>query len=73
MFIPFVVTIVGIVFTDLLVGIGLGMVVAIAMSKWGNFSQPFTSEENAECKISLSGNVTFAHKAGIQKALNEAS
>ena len=73
MFIPFVVTIVGIVFTDLLVGIGLGMVVAIAMSKWGNFSQPFTSEENAgNVKISLSENVTFAHKAGIQKVLNDA-
>ena len=73
MFIPFVVTIVGIVFTDLLVGIGLGMVVAIAMSKWSNFSQPFTSEENAgNVKISLSENVTFAHKAGIQKVLNDA-
>ena len=34
MFIPFVVTIVGIVLTDLLVGIGLGMAVAIVMSKW---------------------------------------
>ena len=74
MFIPFVVTIVGIVFTDLLVGIGLGMVVAIAMSKWSNFSQPFTSEENAgNVKISLSENVTFAHKAGIQKVLNDAA
>ena len=73
MFIPFVVTIVGIVFTDLLVGIGLGMVVAIAMSKWSNFSQPFTSEENAgNVKISLSEHVTFAHKAGIQKVLNDA-
>jgi len=71
MFIPFVVTIVGIVLTDLLIGIGLGMAVAIVMSKWGNFSQPFTTEENAEnFKISLSENVTFANKAGIHKALN---
>ena len=48
MFIPFVVTIVGIVLTDLLMGIGLGMAIAIVMSKWGNFSQPFTTEENSE-------------------------
>lgn len=74
MFIPFVVTIVGIVLTDLLIGIGLGMVVAIVMSKWSNFSKPFTTEENAgNVKISLSENVTFANKAGIQKALNGVS
>ena len=66
MFVPFVVTILGIVFTDLLVGIG--MVVAIVMSKWGNFSKPFTIEKvSGNIKISLSENVTFANKAGIQK------
>tara|TARA_B100000683_G_scaffold275460_2_gene326334 strand:- start:1818 stop:2195 length:378 start_codon:yes stop_codon:yes gene_type:complete len=73
MFVPFVVTILGIVFTDLLVGIGMGMVVAIVMSKWGNFSKPFTIEKvSGNIKISLSENVTFANKAGIQKVLNEA-
>ena len=73
MFVPFVVTILGIVFTDLLIGIGMGMVVAIVMSKWGNFSKPFTIEEvSGNIKISLSENVTFANKAGIQKVLNEA-
>ena len=74
MFIPFVVTIGGIVFTDLLVGIGLGMVVAIAMSKWTNFTKPFTVNENENnVSIRLSENVTFASKAAIQKALNEVS
>ena len=73
MFVPFVVTILGIVFTDLLIGIGMGMVVAIVMSKWGNFSKPFTIEEvSGNIKITLSENVTFANKAGIQKILNEA-
>ena len=73
MFVPFVVTILGIVFTDLLIGIGMGMVVAIVMSKWGNFSKPFTIEEvSGNIKISLSENVTFANKASIQKVLNEA-
>ncbi|MBM72031.1 MAG: hypothetical protein CL847_04530 [Crocinitomicaceae bacterium] len=73
MFVPFVVTILGIVFTDLLIGIGMGMVVAIVMSKWGNFSKPFTIEEvSGNIKITLSENVTFANKASIQKVLNEA-
>ena len=73
MFVPFVLTILGIVFTDLLIGIGMGMVVAIVMSKWGNFSKPFTIEEvPGNIKIILSENVTFANKAGIQKVLNEA-
>lgn len=74
MFIPFVVTIGGIVFTDLLIGIGLGMLVAIAMSKWTNFTKPFTVNENDDnVSIRLSENVTFANKAAIQKALNEVS
>ena len=48
------------------------MVVAIVMSKWSNFSQPFFSEKNAgNVKITLSENVIFANKARIQKALNE--
>ena len=73
MFVPFVLTILGIVFTDLLIGIGMGMVVAIVMSKWGNFSKPFTIEKvPGNIKIILSENVTFANKAGIQKVLNEA-
>ena len=39
-FIPFMVTIVGIVFTDLLIGIGLGMVVAIIQILWKKLPIP---------------------------------
>ncbi len=77
-FIPFVVTIVGIVFTDLLVGIGLGLAVAIFIILKNNFSMPLqiVSENNLEnneitgfMKIELSEDVTFLNKASLLKTL----
>ncbi len=75
-FIPFVVTIVGIVFTDLLMGIGLGMVVAIFIILRNNFKIPFKMQrENLEgkdnIKIILSEDVTFLNKASILKTLEQ--
>lgn len=75
-FIPFVVTIVGIVFTDLLVGIALGMVVAIFIILRNNFKVPFKMnhenlEGKKEIKIVLSEDVTFLNKASILKALEQ--
>ena len=40
-FIPFTVTVVGIVMTDLLTGIALGLVVAIVYILWDNFKLPY--------------------------------
>ena len=40
-FLPFIVTIVGIVFSDLLIGIGLGMSVAIVQILWKNYKTPY--------------------------------
>lgn len=73
-FIPFLVTIVGIVFTDLLIGIGLGLVVAIFIILRNNFKVPYKlKKENLEGKdkirIILSENLTFLNKASIQKSL----
>ncbi|MBX2844977.1 MAG: SulP family inorganic anion transporter [Saprospiraceae bacterium] len=75
-FIPFVVTIVGIVLTDLLVGIGIGMAVAIFFVLYNNYKKPFLFEtdthlgEDGEIVIQLSEDVTFLNKANIQRALN---
>jgi MFS superfamily sulfate permease-like transporter len=75
-FIPFIVTILGIVFTDLLIGIGIGMVVAIFYILYNNYKKPFLFEtdkhigENGEIKLELTEDVTFLHKANIQRALN---
>lgn len=72
--IPFVVTIIGIVFTNLLLGIALGLVVAVFIILRNNFKVPFKlQKENLEGKnkieIVLSQDVTFLNKASILKSL----
>jgi MFS superfamily sulfate permease-like transporter len=74
-FYPFVVTILGIVFTDLLVGIGLGMVVAIFVIltnsyKNSHFLHKEESNGSTRVKMTLAEEVTFLNKAAIQKELN---
>lgn len=74
-FIPFIVTIVGIVFTDLLMGIGMGLVVAIFYVLYNNYKKPyfFYPEKHEEGKpiiIELSEDVTFLNKASILQTLN---
>jgi len=75
-FIPFVVTILGIVFTDLLMGIGLGMVVAIFYILYNNYKKPFLfrSEEALQdgiVKLEMAEDVTFINKASIQRTLSQ--
>lgn len=72
-FIPFLITVIGIVFTDLLIGIGIGFAVAIFMILRKNYETPFSfHESHQEGKpfyIRLSENVTFLNKAGIMQSL----
>jgi MFS superfamily sulfate permease-like transporter len=76
-FIPFVVTILGIVFTDLLVGIAMGMGVAIFYILRQNFRNPYFVPEDIEqhpediITIKLSEDVSFLNRASIMKTLNE--
>lgn len=75
-FIPFIVTILGIVFTDLLIGIGLGLVVAVFYILLNNFKRPFFfSPDNhmndGTIRIELSEEVTFLNKAAILNTLKE--
>lgn len=75
-FIPFAVTIIAILFTDLLKGICLGMVVAIIQILWQNYQMPyhFHPEDYVEGKpvrIALSEQVTFLNKVSIMKTLND--
>ena len=75
-FIPFIVTILAIVFTDLLMGIGIGMAVAIFYILLNNYNKPFLFEKdeksvaNGIYRIKLAEDVTFLNKANIQRALN---
>ena len=72
--IPFVVTILGIVFIDLLKGISLGLAVGILQILYNNFKTPYHFKPSdyvpgQPIKISLSEDVSFLNKAGILKTL----
>lgn len=72
-YIPFFITIICIVFTDLLLGITIGLGVGVFMILYKNFSTPFSFSEKIEpnkpIEFKLSENVTFLNKASILEAL----
>ncbi|MFT5049370.1 MAG: MFS superfamily sulfate permease-like transporter [Chlamydiales bacterium] len=74
-FIPFVATVLGIVFTNLLLGIGIGLHVAVIVILFESFQLPFQisamSKSGGEhvC-ITLAQQVTFLNKASVLKALD---
>lgn len=74
-FIPFTVTVAGIVLTDLLTGIALGLVVAIVYILWDNFKLPYkfnikNYKAGEPIRIEFSESVSFLNKASIQRTLN---
>jgi MFS superfamily sulfate permease-like transporter len=74
-FIPFTVTVVGIVLTDLLTGIALGLVVAILYILWDNFKLPYKFDiknykAGEPIRIEFSESVSFLNKASIQRTLS---
>ena len=75
-FVPFMVTILGIVFTDLLMGIGMGLAVAVFYILYNNYKKPFLFESGKHIKdgairLELTEDVTFMHKASIQRTLSQ--
>ena len=70
-FVPFMVTVVGILATDLLVGIGLGMAVAIFSILLTNYYNPFFLDRDpgAAVRITLSEDVSFLNRAAVMRAL----
>jgi len=75
-FIPFVVTVLGIVFTDLLVGIGLGLAVGIIVVLIKSFQNSHflhiedKSNGKHKIKMTLAEEVTFFNKGAILKELD---
>ncbi|RVT43861.1 SulP family inorganic anion transporter [Sphingobium algorifonticola] len=70
-FIPFVVTVTAILFTDLLIGIGIGLVVGFVFVIARNFRPAITFiAEDSDCIIRARRNLYFIHKYELQKALN---
>src|SRR5690606_32525832 len=71
-FVPFVVTVAAILLTDLLKGIGIGMVVAIFYILRHNYRNPFYvahHEANGEFHIQLAEDVTFINKGSVMQML----
>ena len=75
-FIPFVVTVLGVAFTDLLTGVGMGLGVSIIHILWKNYRTPYHFDPTRykpgmPIYIELSEDVTFLNKAGIKRTLDE--
>lgn len=73
-FIPFIATVVAVVATDLLTGVGIGMAIAIFYILQGNMKRAyyFSREELKEAdevKLRLAEEVSFLNKAAIKKTL----
>jgi len=72
-FLPFVITVIAIVMTDLLTGIGIGLASAIVAILWDHYKRPLEGlerdDEGKRCVLTLGREVTFLHKAGIRQAL----
>ena len=72
-FVPFIATVVGILATDLLRGIGIGMVVGVAIVLHHNLRNPFTVAQHApeteDYRIKLAEEVSFLNKGRILQQL----
>ena len=70
---PFLITIIGIVFTDLLIGIGLGLIIGIIIILINSFqnSHSIFSDSKNNIRITLAEEVTFFNKASILKELDK--
>ncbi len=73
-FIPFVITVLAILFTDLLIGLAIGLAVAALFILYNNYRIPFQMHRDKEYKdvrIELAQEVTFLNKASILKTLDQ--
>lgn len=73
-FVPFIVTAIGVVFTDLLTGVMMGMAVGIFILLRNSYLTPFhfdgdITDPSKPIRIELSEEVTFFNKASIQRTL----
>ncbi|WP_234733648.1 SulP family inorganic anion transporter [Tellurirhabdus bombi] len=71
-FIPFVVTVLGIVFTDLLIGIGIGLVVGILFVLYTNFQMAFrVIRDGNHVLIKFQKDVYFINKPQLKEELRQ--
>lgn len=76
-FVPFIVTVLGIIFTDLLIGIGLGLAVGVIVILIKSFENSHflhiedSNKEKPFVKMTLAEEVTFFNKGAILKELDK--
>ncbi|MCP4442512.1 MAG: SulP family inorganic anion transporter [Aureispira sp.] len=76
-FLPFVVTVTAILLTDLLIGIGIGMIVSIGFILLNNYKVSYllhkeeTAEGKEQLRIILSEDVSFLNKGAIKNMLKD--
>lgn len=75
-FVPFIATLVGVVFTDLLKGVALGIVISIIFVLKGNLKRAYSFRKEAYADgdiihIDLAQEVSFLNKAAIKSTLND--
>ncbi|MCB9252392.1 MAG: bifunctional SulP family inorganic anion transporter/carbonic anhydrase [Flavobacteriales bacterium] len=73
-FLPFIITILAIVFTDLLLGVIIGLITALFYIIRSNFRNPFTLireeyQNKMIYKVELSQQVSFFHKGALEKTI----
>jgi carbonic anhydrase len=73
-FIPFVATVLAIVFTDLLIGVLVGLAISIAFLMVSNFRNPYVKQNytlhvGEVMRLELPNQVTFLNKASIKETL----
>lgn len=75
-FIPFIVTIIAIVLTDLLIGVLIGLAVSLFYLLRSNYRNPFSQEKEQHhigevIRYELSNQVSFLNKASIKDSLSQ--
>ena len=71
-FLPFIFTVIAILLTDLLIGIGIGMVVGLFFVMKTNFQRSVTvTELNGNYLVKLQKDVSFLNKAPLMKELTQ--
>jgi carbonic anhydrase len=75
-FVPFLVTVVAVVFSDLLTGVGIGLVISVISILIGNFKNSYffrkeIGQDGEQIVIKLAQEVSFLNKAAIREMLDK--
>ena len=74
-FVPFIVTVIGIIFTDLLIGLGMGLIVAVVFILYNQYKLSYKMSRNVVdgeevIHLELAQELTFFNKARMLKTLD---